>query len=373
MNAENYHSFRPGEIWKDDNGIAINAHGGGILYYDGIYYWFGEHKIAGEKGNKAYVGVHCYSSKDLYNWEDRGISLSVVKNDPNHPMTEGCIIERPKVIYNEKTKKFVMWFHHELKNKGYSSAQSGIAISDNPTGPYQYIHSVRPNKGVWPINVQDCHKQPVRSDVMEAYYGGGPGGLPQHPDVLNTLGKGFITGQMARDMTLFVDDNKKAYHIYASEYNSTLHIAKLSDDYTAHSGKFVRIFVARWMEAPSIFKHDGKYYLIASGCTGWKPNTARYAVANSIWGPWMELDNPCAGENSDLTFNSQSTYVLPVHGKKDAFIFMADRWNPKNAIDSRYVCLPIQFDKKDKYRNKIIIQWQDEWDLICFEKLIFYR
>jgi hypothetical protein len=132
-----YHSFHP-KVWKDTDGVHINAHGGGILYYNGQYYWFGEHKVAGEKGNKAYVGVSCYSSKDLYNWKNEGIALSVVK-DSSHPLAEGCIIERPKVIYNPKTRQFVMWFHHEPKNKGYAGALSGIAAADTPTGPYRYI------------------------------------------------------------------------------------------------------------------------------------------------------------------------------------------------------------------------------------------
>jgi beta-xylosidase len=92
---------------------------------------------------------------------------------------------------------------------------------------------------------------------------------------LNILGKHFAEGQMARDMTLFVDDDGKAYHIYASEYNSTLQIAELTDDYLGHSGKFARAFIARWMEAPAVFKRDGKYYFIGSGCTGWLPNAAQ--------------------------------------------------------------------------------------------------
>lgn len=70
-------------------------------------------------------------------------------------------------------------------------------------------------------------------------------------------------------MNLFVDDDGKAYHIYASEDNSTLHISELTDDYTACSGNYARFFVGRFMEAPAMFKKDGKYYLIMSGCTGW--------------------------------------------------------------------------------------------------------
>ena len=115
------------------------------------------------------------------------------------------------------------------------------------------------------------------------------------------------------------------------------------------------------MEAPAIFKKGGKYYIIASGCTGWAPNAARSAVADNIFGPWKELGNPCQGEDADITFNSQGTYVLPVPGKKDAFIFMADRWNPENPIDGRYVWLPVLFEE-----NKPTLRWIDEWDLNDF-------
>ena len=67
-------NFYPGAIWPDNNGVHINAHGGGILFQNDTYYWFGEHKIEGKKGNSAQVGIHCYSSKDLYNWKDEGIA-----------------------------------------------------------------------------------------------------------------------------------------------------------------------------------------------------------------------------------------------------------------------------------------------------------
>ena len=53
-------------------------------------------------------------------------------------------------------------------------------------------------------------------------------------------------GQMARDMTLFVDDNGKAYHIYSSEDNLTLQIAELTDDYLDHNGRYIRIFPGRF-------------------------------------------------------------------------------------------------------------------------------
>jgi hypothetical protein len=67
------------------------------------------------------------------------------------------------------------------------------------------------------------------------------------------------------------------------------------------------------------------------------------------------------GPEADLTFGAQSTYVLPVAGKTDAFLFLADRWNPENPIEGRYVWLPIEFT-----RNRFQIQWHDVWDLGIF-------
>lgn len=112
-------AFHPRQLWFDTEGRVINAHGGGMLYYNGRYWWYGEHK--GEHSNSAWVGVTCYSSSDLYNWKNEGVALSV-SNDTTSAIAAGCILERPKVIYNEQTKKFVMYFHLELRGKGYGAA-----------------------------------------------------------------------------------------------------------------------------------------------------------------------------------------------------------------------------------------------------------
>jgi hypothetical protein len=348
-----YQSFFPGELWLDNNGVHVNAHGGGVLYdRDGRYYWFGEHKIEGTAGNQAQVGVHCYSSDDLYNWNDEGIALAVMPEGSGSDIEKGCILERPKVIYNAKTGKYVMWFHLEIKSMGYKAARSGVAVSDHVTGPYSFVRSVRPDAGHWPINVLPEHQSGVVPSLGQEY---GGGGLPADPDSLNIVGRDHEGGQMARDMTLFVDDDGTAYHIFASEENSTLHISQLSDDYLSHSGVWMRFFVNRFMEAPAICKFDSKYYFFASGCTGWAPNAARSAVAPSIWGPWEELGNPCVGDSADVTFGAQSTFVLPVVGKPGTFIFMADRWRPNNAIDGRYLWLPITFEN-----GKPVIRLQKE-------------
>jgi hypothetical protein len=349
--------FIPGKQWKDTNGVHINAHGGGVVFVDGIYYWYGEYKTAGRGGNTSLQGVSCYSSKDLYNWTNEGIVLKV-ESDFHSEIAKGCIIERPKVVFNKKTGKYVMWFHLELKGQGYDAAKAAVAVSDNPRGPFVFKKSYRPNKGVWPMNFDDEFK----SRSIE--YQGLKSWTPQWLTAIKNgmlVRRDFEKGQMSRDMTVFVDDNEKAYLIHASEDNLTLHISELTDDYLDFTEKWTRVAPAGHNEAPAIFKKDGIYYMITSGCTGWDPNEARSFSSKSIWGPWKSLGNPCVGKGAELTFHSQSTYVLPVVGKKDQFIFMADRWKPDNPIDGSYVWLPIKFDKQ-----KPVLSWLESWNLDVF-------
>lgn len=358
--ASNRGIYRPGELWLDTAGAPINAHGGGVLFHAGTYYWFGEHKVAGEAGNRAEVGMHVYSSGDLCQWRDRGIALAVAL-DPASEITRGCILERPKVIFNRRTGKFVMWFHLEPAGKGYAGARSGVAVADNPCGPYRYLGSLRPNAGVWPVNALPGARCPLTAPEQTQLAGlrlrGDP--EPGYPPQL-LFRRDHAGGQMARDMTLFVDDDGTAYHIYASEENGTLHLSQLTDDYLAPAGKWARIFPGGFHEAPAVMKARGRYYLFTSGCTGWKPNPLRLAVADSIWGPWTELGNPCQGTSEEVatTFESQPTFILPVAGCADQFIFMADRWRPKNAIDGRYVWLPVEWEG-----DQPSLTWRPAWSL----------
>ena len=320
-------TIRSGELWRDDSGRHINAHGGGILKYEDTYYWFGEHKD--DRTSDALVGVMCYASKDLVNWRNCGVALSVTDRR-GHDIERGCILERPKVIYNPVTKKFCMWFHLELKGQGYNAARYGVAVADRPEGPYKFLYSSRANAGTWPVD-----------------------GAPMTFD--EYLKRDYGTGQMSRDMTLYVDDDGKAYHIFSSEENFTLHIAELTADYLHHTGRYTRMAPGGQNEAPAIFKHDGTYWMITSGCTGWAPNEARMFSAPSIWGPWTQHPNPCRGPKADKTFNGQSTFILPVDGQ---YIFMADIWRPQHPRDARYIWLPIEFED-----GKPVVRWQDEWKL----------
>jgi hypothetical protein len=308
-------ALKQGSKWKDTEGNFINAHGAGILYDAGTYYLFGEVKkgktrrVPGQNWECYRVqagGVSCYSSKDLVRWKYEGLALAPNLADLRHDLHTSRVIERPKVVYNTQTRQYVMWMHVDSETYAYS--QAGVAVSDTVCGPYRYLRSFRPN------------------------------------------------GFMSRDLTLFRDDDEKAYIIYSSENNETLHICQLTDDYLAPTDKYKRILSKKCREAPAMFKHLDKYYLITSGCTGWSPNPASYASADSLFGEWNEFGNPCKGSNYRTTFNAQGTFVLPVHGKNNSYLFMADRWEKRNLEDSRYIWLPLRV-----YNGAIEIFWVDEW------------
>ncbi|EEE53089.1 hypothetical protein OsJ_35850 [Oryza sativa Japonica Group] len=327
--------YYPGRVWLDTDGNPIQAHGGGVLYDEKTetYFWYGENKDG--KTYKAHskgadrvdiVGVSCYSSKDLWTWRNEGVVLRGEKKNVTHDLHKSNVLERPKVIYNDRTGKYVMWMH--IDDTNYTKASVGVAISDSPTGPFSYLYSKQPH---------DCE---------------------------------------SRDMTIFKDDNGKAYLIYSSEDNSELHIGQLTDDYLDVTDNMRRLLIAQHREAPALFKYEGTYYMITSGCTGWAPNTALAHAATAIMGPWETLGNPCVGGNDifrSTTFFSQSTFVLPIPGLSGSFIFMADRWSPSELRDSRYVWLPLTVgglpDEAADYSfmfplwSRVSIYWHRRWRL----------
>ncbi|KAK8673091.1 hypothetical protein V6N13_111447 [Hibiscus sabdariffa] len=325
VNGSKY--YRPGSIWLDTDANPIQAHGGGILYDEisGTYYWYGEYRDVPKgsaTGRVDVIGVGCYSSKDLWTWKNEGIVLAADLENQTHDLYISNVLERPRVIYNEITGKYVMWMHIDTGN--YSKAAVGIATGDSPTGPFEYLRSLRPH------------------------------------------------GRDSRDMTIFKDEDGVAYLIYSSQGNSELQIGPLTDDYLDVQLEMQRILVGQHREAPAVFKYQGTYYMITSACTGWAPNEALAHAAETIMGPWETIGDPCIGGTIMFrlaAFLSQSTFVIPLPGTPGSYVFMADRWNPAQLNDSRYVWLPLTVGDPDggsfefPSLPRVSIYWHQKWRL----------
>jgi hypothetical protein len=342
LGAEEDAQFRPGEVWLDTAGRPIQAHGGGVLFHGGVYYWYGEDRTPG-----AQTGVSCYSSTDLLHWKPEGV---VFPHDALAPgIRDASFIERPKVVFNRKTGKFVLWMHLEQRSYHFSSAS--VAVSDRPAGPFVFLQCLRPISSDPSLLLSPADAEKFLRDD----------GLNRQKELGGTF----------RDMNLYVDDDERAYVFYASEGNWTMYVVRLNDEYTSpqspvvHGRTWARILAGRMREAPAPFKSNGRYYLITSGCTGWKPNAADCAVADHILGPYEPQGNPCTGPDAALTFGAQSTGVLPARNRPGGFIFMADRWSPRRLSESRYIWLPFTV----KPDAPLAIDWRDAWDYSAFQGL----
>lgn len=296
-----------GEKWLDTAGNVLHAHGGYILKQNDTYYWYGENRL-----DNLYVS--CYASRDLVHWEfrnhilttDSPVEATRVRADLSLRNEKGgkVNLERPKVIYNEKTKKYVLWIHYE-NGIDYSCAGAAVATCDKPDGDFVYHGSFRPY------------------------------------------------GYMSRDCTLFQEENGDAYFISASRDNADMHIYKLQEDYMNVASLVNRLWPGEYREAPAVMKKDGVYYMMTSFCTGWAPNQGKYAWADSMERNWSMLREI----GDETTFASQPAFILPLQGQAGTeYLYVGDRWNGKNYHDSRYIFLPIRCPEK----GRLALEWASE-------------
>ena len=358
-----YSSIRPGQVWLDTNGNRIQAHGGSIMAIGDTFYWYGENKEKTLPGSGIWHwGVRCYASRDLYNWEDKGLIIPPEPDNPESSLHPSRCMDRPHIIYNKCTKKYVCWL--KIMERAGTIQTETILVADNILGPYTKIR-----EGLRPL------------------------------------------GMSGGDFDLVVDPTDGKAYYYFERVHSELICADLTDDYTNVTGyystHFPRMYPPYVREAPAHFYRKGLHYLFTSGTTGYHPNPSEIACARTYHGPWEVLGDPHPGDKSRTSFNSQITSVFKHPGKKDLYIALADRWIPNLPADAShpfetgeqyeyvaaifesmfnpeiekpqiteqdakvlapntsiadYVWLPVRFDRDIPY-----LAWEDEWRIEDFE------
>jgi hypothetical protein len=349
-------------VWLDTTGKPIQVRGGSIIQIDGAYYWYGENKERTTGKDRIWHwGVRCYRSTDLYNWEDAGIIIPPEPDDPNSPLHPFKYVDRPHILFNPATKKFVCWI--KVMEEDYQTRS--VLTADRIAGPWTLVH-----KRLRPV------------------------------------------GMSAGDFDLVTSpDDAKAY-MYFERVHSEMICADLTADYTDFTGyysthlprggpPFVR-------EGLSHFFRRGRHYLLSSGTTGYFPNPSEAAVADTFHGPWTTIGALHPNDRSRTSFNSQISSVFKHPRKQDLYIALADRWfgplsgagfesgrlselvqsafakrfarppqpfTPDearamsfagplaiNTSQARHVWLPIRFEGERPY-----VDWRDEWSLDEFE------
>lgn len=276
----------PGRVWLDTEGKRIQAHGGSIFCEDGTYYWYGENKEKTDGKSKIWHwGVRCYSSKDLCSWKDEGLIIPPRPDEADSPLFPEACMDRPHIIYNRFTKKYVCW----LKIMGRDGVQSETVLTaDRFLGPYTIVRT-----GLRPLDMS------------------------------------------AGDFDLAVAEDGEAYYYFERVHSETI-CADLTADYTDVTGyystHFPRPCPPHVREGTAHFVRRGCHYLITSGTSGYFPNPSMVAVADTWHGPYTELGDPHPDDPSHTSFHSQISSVFKVPGKKDLYIALADRWLPEQTF-----------------------------------------
>lgn len=351
-------SIKPGKIWLDESGKRIQAHGGALYYENDTYYWYGENKEFTDGRTPVWTwGIRFYSSKDMYNWKDEGLVVPPDVNNEESPLHPTHRVDRPHIIFNDKTQKYVMWFKQSGKAACFS-----ILTASHLLGPYDVVkETFRPlNKKVGDF---DLVKDPSTS---------------------------------------------KGYLYFDGDHEGMISI-ELTDDYLDVQGQetidFIGLHPPFTREGMSHFERKGKHYMVTSGMSGYLPNPSEVAVSDSWLGPYKVEGNPHKDDKSCASFNSQISYIFKHPHKKDLYIALADRWVPEfevtqelyeslvraigahfkpekykrteedkkllmnspsletaNTSIADYVWLPVTFEG-----DKVVIKWLDEWRIEDYE------
>lgn len=343
----------PGRVWRDTNGRRIQAHAGGLFYEDGIYYWYGENKERTDGVCSIWTwGIRAYASRDLYNWEDRGLIIEPDLENSQSNLYPSARVDRPHIMKCGKTGKYVCW----IKLSG-DEACFLVLQADAFMGPYEVVaENYRP----FGMKVGDFDM--VQDEAGKAYL------------FMDADHVGIIGMELSEDF-LTVD-------------------REVSRQYEGLHAPFCR-------EGVTLFERERKKYMLTSGMSGYIPNKSDSAVSESWDQPFASMGNPHVKDDTNASFNSQISQVFKVPGKKDLYISIADRWVPGYPVDARradvieraiaahyepekyqvspeekkdlmkspmlesantsaadYVWLPLSFEG-----DRVFIEWKDEWKM----------
>lgn len=304
QNSDEWNTITNGNLWITADGDTVQAHAPGFLKIKDTWYMVGE-----DRSREWRPDVNLYSSRDLQNWS---FEKKIIANGGTSPdLGSTRMIERAKLLYNKKTKRYVVWCHWESSN--YGASEAACFSSDRIDGTYRLEWSGRP------------------------------------------------LGIKSRDCNVFVDTDGTAYFISTTEENQHLGLFRLSDDYLSIV-EHTQLFPWQRREAPAIVKLDQKYFMFSSACTGWAPNQCKLSWSHDLKTGWSTLENI----GDDKAFRTQPAAILEIKGSKDTtYLYVGDRWKDPNLAQSKTVIFPITFTNtscKFQYIDRFEINFKTgEW------------
>jgi len=274
----------------DTSGNLVNAHGVGFIKVGSIYYMVGEQRSGANdtysgapiNAEDSFTGVSMYSTTDFVNWTFVGTVVKPILGTIVAPPYYG---ERPKILYNSSTSKYIIY----IKMLNYTGSppnydgRYAVLTSSNISGPYTFVKDL------------------------------GLGGANDFEVFQDTDGSQYL----ARDggwLYKFSADG-----LSVQQVNST----------SIQTG-----------EGTSLYKAGNTYFWQSSQGSYWYSNDNSYSTATSLNGPWTAHGFFCP--SGTKTWQSQDTAVVTVAGSSGTtYIYIGDRWVNGDLPASTLVVQPL--------------------------------
>jgi sucrose-6-phosphate hydrolase SacC (GH32 family) len=298
-------TIQNGLLWKTETGDVVQAHAPGFLKVGERWYMCGE-----DRSVPFSPDVNLYSSTDLQHWR---FENKIIKNRvTTEELGRSRMIERPKLLYNAKTGKYLVWCHYESSN--YGASEAACFECDSVNGDYRFV------------------------------WGGRPLGIK------------------SRDCNVYQDTDGTAYFISTTEENQHLGLFRLSDDYR-EAVEHTQLFPRQSREAPAIVRlPEGRYFMFNSACSGWAPNQCKMAYTMNLKEGWTPLENI----GNPIAYDTQAAAILEIKGTKaTTYLYVGDRWQDPSLPATKTIIFPISFDGtecKFEYHERFDINFETgEW------------
>jgi len=259
-----------------------------MVYNGTLYLYTGHDEDDTPESRFVMHDYQCFSTTDMVNWTHHGAVLDVRKvftwsgGDANAAQ---CIYRNGKFYYYVST----------ANTKGPGGVALGVAISDNPFGPFK-----------------------------------------------DTLGKALVTNDQTKaarhswdnlDPSVFIDDDGRAWLYWG---NNACYFAELNEDMISLKSDISNIPLTReafgpdFEEAPWIYRRADQYYLWYASSI---PESIHYSIAKSPVGPWQY-----GGKVMDIQETTASNHPGVIEYKGRSYLFYQTDSLPNGIDKRRSVC-----------------------------------
>ncbi len=245
-----------------------------MVYKDSVYLFTGsDEQEQGKEGflmNKWYV----FSTGNMVDWKNQGVKLRVT----DFKWAKAAAFAGHCIEKNGKFYWYVPMIHNDSTTKVHEGFAIGVAVADNPLGPYK-----------------DITGKPLIADTTK------------NSVVLNI------------DPCVFTDDDGQSYMFWGSWNEARM--VKLKDNMVEVDGPVQTVTAKNFFEAPWIHKRNGIYYF---SYAAHYPSTTEYSTSKSIYGPWEyqgvindTLPNSPTNHQAIISFKGQDYFVYHNAGLPD--------------------------------------------------------